>query len=115
MSFFVICRDDEVRGIKGDYILATRRTFDTRLEALVYEASISPDREPIVVEAPHGMVYEGYARSAEAVWNAGAASLRFDMLGLAGFAESAWIDAPWSGLPLPMREAISRAHDEAIS
>jgi len=45
MKHFVICRDES-----GSYVLATRRQFDTRLEALVYESGIAPSREPIVVE-----------------------------------------------------------------
>jgi hypothetical protein len=61
---------------------------------------------------------ETHHTTAEAAWDAGAAPLRFDMLGLVNLTEAegrGWIDAPWNDLPLPMREAISRAHAEAIS
>ena len=51
MKFIVVCRRDEVRrGVKEEYVLATSRQFDTRIEALIYEGGIAEGREPIVVE-----------------------------------------------------------------
>lgn len=46
----ILCREDSTPEGKGDYVLATRRTFATMGEALDYGRSISPSREPVVVE-----------------------------------------------------------------
>jgi len=58
-KFIVICRDDDTpEGVKGGYLLATRRQFDTRSAAERYASTIHQGREPIVVECPKGLTYE---------------------------------------------------------
>jgi hypothetical protein len=57
MKFIVICRDDAEEGVKGSYLLATRRQFDTCDEAERYASQVHPGREAIVVECPNGLTY----------------------------------------------------------
>ena len=56
-TYIVVCRDDSYNGIRGEYVLATRRQFNTRIEALVYATGIADSREAIVVECPKGLTY----------------------------------------------------------
>lgn len=67
--YIVICRDDEqADGIKGEYVLATRKQFTTRGGADTYASQCSQSREPIVVECPRGLTYPAPERlTAEAV------------------------------------------------
>jgi len=51
----IICKDDEPNH--DSYVLATRRTFTNRTEAVVYAAEINEKREPLIVECPKGLRY----------------------------------------------------------
>jgi hypothetical protein len=56
--YIVVCRDDnEPEGPLGEYVLATRRTFAAKAEAIRYASQIAPGRVPIVVECPRGLRY----------------------------------------------------------
>ncbi len=49
--FIVICRADvdQTTGLKGSYVLTTRRVFSRYTAALEYAATINTSREAIVV------------------------------------------------------------------
>ena len=48
--FVVICKAE------GQYLLATRRVFETREEAEAYARTVSESRDPIVVEGRWGQL-----------------------------------------------------------
>jgi hypothetical protein len=49
MDYIVICREDSVDGRPGEYTLATRRIFSSKVEAIDYAWSINASRYPLVV------------------------------------------------------------------
>ena len=50
MNFIIICQDGSTEETKGGYVLATRQVFSDKAEADRFAATISPSREPLVVE-----------------------------------------------------------------
>jgi len=56
--YIIACRDDDNSdGSKGDYVLATRTRFATRIAATEYAMTIAEGREAIVIECPKGLSY----------------------------------------------------------
>jgi hypothetical protein len=49
-TLIVVCRDDPREDGARPYVLATRKTFPTRERAEDYRRTVSPSREPLVVE-----------------------------------------------------------------
>lgn len=50
-SYIVVCRlDRDKEDVPGNYAIATRRVFKTRIQAEKYAATVAQSREPIVVE-----------------------------------------------------------------
>lgn len=58
IHYIVICRADrKPDGTKGDYQLATHRTWKNKTKAEKYANGISDSREPLVVESLGPLVF----------------------------------------------------------
>lgn len=65
-NYIVLCREDRrASGEKGDYTLATRKTFEKRSDAEEYTKAISASREPVIAV----VVWNGGARFLSAIKN----------------------------------------------